>query len=209
MIAPEVLLAFVAVSVGIILLPGPNVLFIVATTLAQGRRIGLLALFGTSSAMLIQLTLAGLGTSALAHVLAESFLWIKIIGALYLLYLGLSSLLAARNTAPTNAPSAPTPGQPFWRGFLVSLSNPKTILFFGAFLPQFVDPAAAAAPQLLSLSAIFFILAVLLDGCYLLAADRVAHWVRQRGMARLQHLFSGAFYLLAALGLSLVRRSNA
>lgn len=208
MIELEILLAFVAVATGLILLPGPNVLFIVATSLLQGRRSGLLALGGTSTAMLVQLLVAGVGTSALVSALAGGFIWIKSIGAAYLVYLGIRALRTATREEINTAPGNPNQ-RPFWQGFMVSLSNPKTILFFGAFLPQFVDTGAPAAPQLLTLSALFFVLAVLFDGAYLLAASRASHWIRQRRLQRLQHLFAGGFYLLASLGLALLKRGNA
>jgi homoserine/homoserine lactone efflux protein len=95
----------------------------------------------------------------------------------------------------------------FWRGFLVSATNPKTLLFYAAFFPQFVDPLSAPGPQLMLMSATFLALAVLLDGGYALLAGRLREWFRGRRRARLRNRITGSLLIGAGLGLALARRS--
>lgn len=201
-------LTFVVLSVGIIALPGPNVLFIVATSLAGGRRAGLVAVAGTSSAMAVQLCVAAIGTAALASLLADAFVWVKWAGVAYLAYLGLTHLIDARR-GPESALNTASVGRSFWRGFLVSLTNPKTILFFGAFLPQFVSGAYPPAPQLALLSVSFFMLAVALDSVYALGASAVRRFVERPAYARGRNVVVGLIYLGASVGLAATRRTAA
>ena len=195
-------LAFVAASIGLIALPGPNVGLIVATSLRHGTRYGLATVLGTTLAMLPQLAVAVLGASAL---LAASAAWFEALRWLGVAYLMALALLAWRTPA-AHVPASPprSIGRIVLRGFLVSLANPKTLLFYGAFLPQFVAPDTGATGQLLMLAATFVALALLLDSAWALLAGRL------RGLAampaRMRNRLGAGFYLGAGLGLALVRR---
>lgn len=197
------LILFVTIAVAVIVVPGPNVLVIVATTLTHGRSRGLQTVAGTSSAMLVQLTVAALGTSWLVGALTRGFLWLKWGGVAYLLLLGFNLLL--------RTPAEPVPGLPppstFQRGFWVSLTNPKTILFFSAFLPQFISPQAAYLPQVALLSLLFWVLAVLLDSGYALLASRIGGWLKERRTGRVVRRFSGLMYLGASALLAGLKRA--
>jgi homoserine/homoserine lactone efflux protein len=199
-------LAFVVVSVGIIVLPGPNVLLIVATGISNGIRSALVTVLGTSTAMLLQLLVAAIGTALLAHTLADAFAVIKWLGVAYLLWLGINHLRALSANQPQQAQPPEAAAMTFWRGFFVSMTNPKTILFFGAFLPQFVDPAVPLGTQLTLLSATFLVLAAVLDSCYALAAHSLARFVRRPSLQRWRHGISGGIFLGAGLVLALTRR---
>lgn len=206
MIDSATYLAFVLVSIGIIVLPGPNVLVIVATALSDGVRAALVTVLGTSTAMLLQLLVAATGTVLLAHTLADAFTWIKWLGVTYLVWLGIGHLRAVfTNPSPRARPPEPA-AMTFWRGFFVSITNPKTILFFGAFLPQFVTPGMPLTPQLVLLSATFLILAALLDSCYALAAHSLAQFVRRPSLQSWRHGISGSIFLGAGLVLALAKR---
>ncbi len=201
-------IAFVLLSIGIIALPGPNVLFIAATSLSSGRSAGLLAVAGTSSAMAIQLLVATMGTAALASILSDTFIWVKWLGVGYLAYLGIGHLLASRRRS--DQPVLPRSAKrAYWQGFFVSLTNPKTILFFGALLPQFVSGAYPAGPQLAVLALSFFVLAVMLDSLYAISAAAVKGVVDRPLYAQGRNLVVGLIYLGASLGFALTRRTAA
>ncbi len=203
MIDSELYLAFVLATIVLIALPGPNVTLIVANSLAAGARAGLLTVAGTSSATAVLLAVTALGMSSLIAFLAEGFVWLRWIGVAYLLYLGLQQWRQAPDAA------APPHGRRrlFWQGFVVSLSNPKTLLFYVAFLPQFIDPGLAPGPQLLVLSVTFLFIATLIDGAYGLLAGHLAGSLGDARRARLRQRLSGSFLIAAALGLALVRRT--
>jgi len=154
--------AFLLLSFAVIVIPGPNVMVIVATSLTRGTVKGLQTVAGTSLAMLIQLLIAGVGTGLLVNALAQGLIWLKWAGVGYLVYLGFSQLFGARKAKAAVLPASMV----FNRGFWISLTNPKTILFFSAFLPQFVSPDAAYGSQIAILSLSFWMLAIALDSAY-------------------------------------------
>ncbi len=188
-------LAFVFTSILFIVMPGPNVLVVVATSIQAGKRRGMQTVAGTSLAMALQLTIAALATSGLLVLLNVGLLWLKWAGVAYLAILGMRTLMQMRNV---RAASTPSGLGSFQRGFWISLTNPKTIFFFSAFLPQFVSPAGDAVIQLTVLSITFWCLAVLLDSSYVLLADRMRWlWVSQTG-ARVLNGITGSVYLAAS-----------
>ncbi len=195
--------AFILVSMGIIIIPGPNVLVVVSTSLAYGRARGLQTVAGTSAAMLVQLCIAALGTAWFISALASGFLWLKWLGVSYLFYLGIKHFLAiGQQQAERQSVFAS-----FQRGFLVSLTNPKTIIFFSAFLPQFTSSAEAYLPQIALLSAIFWALAVILDSGYALLAHRMSSLLRSRNLARYQHGLSALLYIGAGSALAATKNA--
>jgi homoserine/homoserine lactone efflux protein len=197
-------LGFVLASAILILIPGPNVSLIVANSIAHGTRYGLLTVVGTSSAIVVQLALTALGLTATLGALAGWFEWIRWIGVAYLLYLGIRQWTAA----PVDLTRTPPQPRSFraiaLRGFLISLTNPKTLLFYGAFFPQFIAPDAPIAPQVALLSLTFFIIAAGLDCGWALAAGRVRGVLAIRG--RLRNRLSGGFLVGAGIGLALAHR---
>lgn len=200
--SPTPYAAFVAASVALLVLPGPNVGLIVATSLRHGTRYGLATVAGTTLAMLPQLALAVLGASAL---LAASAAWFEVLRWLGVAYLLVLAVWAWTAPAADMAPLPPrTIKRIVLRGFLVSLTNPKTLLFYGAFLPQFVEPGAGGAGQLSLLAVTFVALALVLDSAWALLAGRL------RGLAampeRLRNRIGAGFYAGAGLGLALARR---
>jgi len=197
------ILTFILISIGIIIVPGPNVLVIVSTSLAHGKTRGLQTVAGTSSAMLIQLSVAAFGTSWFVNSLASGFIWLKWIGVCYLIYLGIKHILAIGPHEENKI----TAGGSFQRGFWVSLTNPKTILFFSAFLPQFTLASAPYLPQIVMLSAIFLILAVILDSGYVLLSNKLTSLLRNQSLANYRHGISGTLYLGAGATLASVKNA--
>jgi threonine/homoserine/homoserine lactone efflux protein len=181
---PPDLPVFVGAALILLLTPGPAVLYIIARSVDQGRLAGLVSVFSIETGNLFHVFAAALGLSAVLLSSAVAFSVVKYLGAAYLIYLGLRRLLA-RDPA---GPAAPIPRQSLRRiytqGVLVAVLNPKTALFFFAFLPQFVDISRGSVPaQLLILGGLFVLMAVVTDGLYALLAGSVGQWLATSRLA--------------------------
>ncbi len=166
--------------------PGPGMLYIVTRTLAQGRRAGLASVAGVALGNLGNAMGASLGLAALLAVSSLAFSVVKIAGAAYLVWLGIKALRetsAAEPTSPAGL-AAPQHGRILRDGFLVALLNPKTALFFAAFLPQFIDPAGSAMVQSALLGAAFVAIAACTDSAYVLAAGAAGPALSNLGRLR-------------------------
>jgi threonine/homoserine/homoserine lactone efflux protein len=164
------LIVFGAASLALIAVPGPSVVYIVTRGIGQGRRAGMLSMLGIETGALVHVAAAALGLSAVLASSATAFTAVKYAGAAYLVYLGVRKW---RERSGDEVPEAhPASGlRLFLEGVVVNALNPKTALFFLAFLPQFVDPArGAVALQALVLGGVFVALAVLSDSVYAVAA---------------------------------------
>ena len=197
-------LAFVAAVVVLMLIPGPNVALIVANSVAHGARYGLMTVLATTTAMVVQLALTGLGMTAALGELARAFEILRWLGVAYLLWLGFNAWRAPPVDLTRTRPEPKRMAAIFARGFLVSLTNPKTLLFYAAFFPQFLNPQAPVAPQIVTLSITFVALALLLDGGWALLAARFRGALAMRG--RLRNRLTGGALMGAAFGLALARR---
>jgi homoserine/homoserine lactone efflux protein len=197
-------LGFVLASTILILIPGPNVSLIAANSIAYGTRYGLLTVAGTSSAIVVQLALAMLGLTATLDILAGWFEWLRWIGVVYLVFLGIRQWAAAPLDLTRTRPQPRSIRAIAVRGFLISLTNPKTLLFYGAFFPQFLAPDAPIVPQVVLLSVTFLGIAATLDTGWALLAGRVRGVLAIRG--RLRNRLSGGFLVGAGIGLALAHR---
>jgi homoserine/homoserine lactone efflux protein len=204
----DLYLAFLLATTVLILIPGPNVTLLVANSLAHGPRRALVTLAGTSSAIALQLVVVALGMSSLILLLAQWFEWLRWAGVAYLIYLGIQQWRAPPLALDDLERPAARSGALFWQGVLVSATNPKTLLFYAAFFPQFVDPAGAPGPQLALLCTTFLVVATILDGAYAILAGQLRPWLRTRARARLRNRLTGTFLIAAALGLALARRGS-
>jgi threonine/homoserine/homoserine lactone efflux protein len=200
----ELYLAFVAATVLLMLIPGPNVALIVANSVAYGTRYGLLTVAGTSAAMVPQLLVAALGMAALLAAVGTWFEWLRWAGVVYLLWLGAQHWRAPAEDLTQTRAEPPLKARIFGRGLLVSLTNPKTLLFYGAFFPQFVTAEAAIGPQVALLSATFLAVAVTVDSGWALLAGRARPLLARRG--RLRNRLTGGLLIGAAAGLAMARR---
>ncbi len=198
-------LAFVLATSILILIPGPNVSLIVANSVAYGTRYGLLTVAGTSSAVLVQVTITALGMTAVLGTLAYWFEWIRWIGVAYLVYIGIKQWLSEPIDLTRTTPQPKSTRVIYLRGLLVSLSNPKTLLFFGAFFPQFINMDRNPEAQVLLLCATFFVTGTLLDGAWALLAGHVRWFLSRRG--RLRNRLSAWLLIGARVGLALARRT--
>src|SRR6185436_20142745 len=203
----ELYLAFVAATVVLMIIPGPNVALIVANSVAHGTRFGLLTVAATSSAVVIHLALTLAGATALLNILAASFDWLRWLGVAYLVWLGIAAWRAPADDLARTRPQARSARVIYGRGFLVGLTNPKTLLFYGAFFPQFVTAGAEedAAHQLLLLAVTFLAIAIVMDSTCAILAGRLRTLLALH--ARLRNRITGG--LLVGAGVALARRAQA
>ena len=172
---------FIGAALVLLLVPGPAVLYIVARSVAQGRLAGLVSIVGIHSATLVHVAAAALGLSALLASSALAFSVVKYAGAAYLIWLGLKKIFGRSEVCrPRRHPHGYGYGRLFRDGFIVNLLNPKTALFFLAFLPQFVEASRGhVAMQIAFLGLLFTLLGIITDGCYALAAGTVGNWLKR------------------------------
>lgn len=189
--------AFLVASLILAVTPGPGVLYIVARSLAQGLRSGLVSVAGVALGNLGNAMAAALGLAVLFAASAAAFTAVKYAGAFYLVYLGVRMLQGARAEIAAAPPTQATSlGRIFRDGFVVALLNPKTTVFFAAFLPQFVSAALPALPQTLALGVLFVVIAAVTDSLYALAAGAVAPALtRARGARRLGRYLGGSTFI--------------
>jgi len=191
------LLVFLLTALVLLLIPGPAVLYIVTRSVAQGRKAGMASVLGIELATLCHSMAAAFGLSAILLASALAFNVVRYLGAAYLVYLGIRTILSrAPSHASDNSPT-PSLSQMFRKGFLVNLLNPKTALFFYAFLPQFVDPARGSSVlQILWLGALFVVLATITDSTYALISSAAGRLLTQRpGFQRVQKYVTGLIYI--------------
>jgi threonine/homoserine/homoserine lactone efflux protein len=194
--------AFLVATLVLALTPGPGVVFIVARTLAQGRVAGLASVAGVALGNLVNAVGASIGLAALFAASSLAFTAVRWAGAAYLVWLGIQALRQPAAAADGTPPAPAAPRKLFRDGFFVALLNPKTTLFFAAFIPQFLNPEGSQAAQALTLSILFVAVAAATDSGYALLAG----WMKPllRGAAGSGRWVSALMYfalgLYAALG---------
>lgn len=172
-------LAFAAVSFVLIAIPGPSVMFVVGRALSLGRRAALVTVAGNAVGFYVQVVLVAAGIGALVERSVAAFTAVKLVGAAYLVYLGVQAVVRRRvNATPvTGVAEAVNHRSLFIDGFVVGVANPKTVIFFAATLPQFVDRGAAPAGlQMLVLGVLFAAIALVSDSVWGLAAGTARAW---------------------------------
>ena len=205
------LAAFVAASLVLAVTPGPGVLYIVARTLAQGRHAGLASVAGVALGNLGNAVGASIGLAALFAVSSLAFTVVKFAGAAYLVWLGIRAWRAEPAVRATPSFAAPRLGRIFRDGCLVALLNPKTALFFAAFLPQFIDPAGSAIVQSVALGSLFVAIAASSDAVYVIAAGAASPALSRGGSSRGwgRYLAAAAYFGLAAFTVAFSSRGAA
>ena len=202
--ATNLYIAFVGISIGVIVFPGPSILLIIANSLQQGVVAGLYTVAGGAVAMLLQLVVALVGLTSLVNMLARGFDVVRWLGIAYLIYLGVQRWRMGRAEGVPNERDEGSRRSVFVTGFLVALTNPGTMLFFIAFFPQFLNTDAAAEPQLLLMAATFIALTLVFDSAYALLSARVGQALQDPRQVRIRNRVSGAILLIAAAALTLV-----
>lgn len=196
------LLAFLAAAIVLVIMPGPTVLFVVGRSLALGRRGGLLSVLGNAIGIVPVIVAVSFGVGAIITQSIVVFTILKFAGAAYIVFLGVQAIRHRKRTAETMAAGvAPkSTRRMLGEGFVVGITNPKTIAFFVAVLPQFVAPEAGWVPgQMLLLGGIFLVLALLSDGAWALAAGSARDWFA-RSPKRIERLGATGGVMMIGLG---------
>lgn len=195
------LVTFAVAAALLIALPGPSVLFVIGRTLALGRRAGLLSVVGNASGMLIQTAAVALGVGAIVAGSILVLTIVKFAGAGYLIYLGIQAIRHRNEVQAPVARSAPrSTVRLLGEGFVVGVTNPKSIVFFVAILPQFVDATAGSFPlQLAELGLVFVMLALVMDGSWVFTAGAARLWFA-RSPRRLSRLGVVGGVMMIGLG---------
>lgn len=200
---------FIAAASVLLLVPGPAVLYIFARSVEQGRLAGFVSILGIHTATLVHVAAAALGMSAVLASSALAFGVVKYAGAAYLIWLGLKKIFGRTEAANVDV-TMPAHGfaRLFRDGFVVNLLNPKTALFFLAFLPQFVEvDRGHVAMQIAFLGLLFTFLGMVTDSCYALAAGTAGNWLkRSRGYLEFERYVSGVLFI--GLGLTAAFMGN-
>lgn len=193
----SMLSVFVGTALVLVFIPGPNTLYIIARSIQQGRRAGIVSCLGIQVGTLVHITAAAFGLSALLLSSALAFNVVKYAGAVYLIYLGMKTILMKEEIEPAQKFQRVSLRRVFYQGIVVNLLNPKTALFFFAFLPQFVDASrGAVTTQIIMLGLLLLSLGVLSDLTYTFVAGGVGNWVgRNPKFIRGQRYFAGSVYL--------------
>jgi threonine/homoserine/homoserine lactone efflux protein len=193
---PSTLALFLAATVALLVVPGPAVLYIVAQSIDRGRRAGLVSMLGIQAGALVHVA-AAVGLSSLLVSSAVAFDVVRYAGAVYLVALGVRRLLAREDADAVTVRRERSLRRLFVQGAVVNVLNPKTALFFFAFLPQFVDPeAGSVAVQIGVLGVVFIAVAMVSDGAYAVLGGTAGAWLRDsRPFARVQPYVSGAVFI--------------
>jgi threonine/homoserine/homoserine lactone efflux protein len=199
---PHFFAGFVVASILLTLFPGPNVSLIVANSMNYGVRFGLLTVSGTASALAIQLGFTALGMTAILSAAGAWFSVLRWVGAAYLIYLGIAQWRAPKTALGSIQPD-PNPRKLFIRAFLVSLTNPKTLLFFGAFFPQFITPGRDLGAQVALLCVTFLVIVLFIDSGWAALAHQARHFIVRN--AKWRNRITGSALIGAGVALAAVR----
>jgi threonine/homoserine/homoserine lactone efflux protein len=203
---------FVLAAFALAVVPGPAVAYIVTQSIDQGRRAGLVSALGVATGGLVHVAAATIGLSALIASSAAAFTAVKLVGAVYLIVVGIRRILSRDGEADVEEPRALRAplGRIYRQGVIVNVLNPKTALFFLAFIPQFVDPDRGAVwPQVAFLGTLFVLVAVLSDMTYALVSDAIAGRIRRTGTgAKVRRWVTGGIFVALGITAAAARRST-
>ena len=199
----ELYLAYIVACAVIALVPGPTVTVIVANSLAHGARAGLLNVAGTQLGLALMMAILVVGLSSVIAAMGWLFDWLRWAGAAYLVYLGWRLLRSPDRIHLEQANAVPRGGF-VMQGFLVLMANPKALLWFGAFIPQFVDPGGNYVGQIVLLGATAMAVALVSDGAYAVVTGRAGAWL-SKSRVRLVSRVSGGFLIGGGVWLALTR----
>ena len=199
------MIGFAAVSLAVIVMPGPSVLFTVSRAIVAGRRDALLTVLGNASGVFVQIVFIAFGLGVVVTGSDLAYVVLKMAGAAYLVWLGLDAIRHRHDAVRAIEAGALPPTTTPWRdGFVVGITNPKTIVFLAALLPQYVDPEAGlVAGQMIVLGALFCLIAIVSDGTWAVAAARARLWLASEPRRLMWTSVAGGLVMMA-LGLLLL-----
>lgn len=205
MFDPALLVTYVAACLVFSIVPGPSVTVMLANSLAHGTRAGMWTILGTELSMLSMVFVVALGLEAVMSIVGAGFFWIKLAGAAYLIWIGWQ-MFSRSGGLKLESEAGPGRVSSFiWQGALINWGNPKTLLFLGAFLPQFVVPTQPAFGQIMVLGLIVMMVATLTDAAYAMLAGS-ARRVMTRARVQLLSRVSGLILMAGGVWLALLRR---
>ena len=204
MMSMQAYLAFVAACIALALLPGPIVTLVIANGLRHGTRAALTNVLGAQAGLAIVIGIVAVGLTSLMATMGYWFNWVRFAGAAYLVWLGIKLIRSPVEGVGTDEPPPPPRGGFFLQGFLVLLSNPKVLVFFGAFIPQFMDMDKPHFPQVALLGATFMVTAVMSDAIYAILAGRARKFFSKE-RTRMMSRISGGFMIGGGIWLALTR----
>ena len=200
----QLYLAFIAACLVLAIVPGPIVTLLVANGLRHGTRAALVNIAGAQVGLAISIGIVAVGLTSMMATMGYWFDWVRFAGAAYLVWIGIK-MIRSPGLAVTKGDAPPPPkGGFFLQGLVVLLSNPKMLIFFGAFIPQFVDLKQPHFPQVVLLGATFMVIAGLTDAMYALLAGR-ARTLLSTSRTRLVSRISGGFMIGGGIWLALTR----
>ncbi len=199
-------LTYIAACIAIVIVPGPSVTLIFANSLRAGTPAGLMSVAGTQMGLFVMLAILAAGLTAIVNTMASVFDIVRVIGAVYLVWLGVK-LWRSKGDLGTSTELGKSRSRwgYFWQGFLVVLSNPKVLLFFGAFIPQFINPVGNPLTQTIVLGATFMVVASILDSGYAVTAGKTGSMLSRRNVRALECI-SGTALIGGGIWLALARR---
>ena len=203
----ELYLAFCLATAVLVLMPGPIVTLVIAQTLRYGTAIGLSTVAGSAAGNALLVTVGALGLSTIFILLTDLFEIIRWVGAIYLIWLGIRewcSSGAELNAAEAGVRQAKS--SVFWQAIVVAITNPKTILFYAAFFPQFIDIERPLGPQLLIMCVSFVVIGGIFDSCYALMAGRLRGYITGVHRAKIRSRITGGLLVCTGIGLVLARQ---
>jgi threonine/homoserine/homoserine lactone efflux protein len=200
----QLYLAFVAACIALALLPGPVVTLLIANGLRHGTRAALVNIAGVQAGLAIVIGIVAVGLTSLMATMGYWFDWVRFAGAAYLVWLGIKLIRSPVEGVNADAPPPPPRGGFFLQGFLVLLANPKVLVFFGAFIPQFMDMSKDHVSQVTLLGITFMVIAGLTDAIYALLAGRARLFFSAQ-RTRLVSRVSGGFMIGGGIWLALIR----
>jgi threonine/homoserine/homoserine lactone efflux protein len=204
MMSLQAYIAFVVACIALALLPGPIVSLLIANGLRYGTRAALINVAGAQAGLAIVIGIVAVGLTSLMATMGYWFDWVRFAGAAYLVWLGIKLIRNPVEGVSVDEKPAPPRGGFFLQGFLVLLSNPKVLVFFGAFIPQFMDMSQPHFPQVALLGITFMVTAVMTDAVYALLAGRARKFFSAR-RTRMVSRISGGFMIGGGIWLALTR----
>ena len=203
----HVYVAFVIATVIMISLPGPSVLLTVAHSISFGWKRGIVTVTGATTGIAIQLVIAAIGLTSLLNVVAGAFEWIRWAGALYLVYLGIKQWRSA--SGPVELEISPVSKKNlFFQGLVITIPNPKSLIFIAAFLPQFINTANPIGLQLVIIVPTFLMITFVVTSVWALIAGIGREFLRSQRALQSVSRTAGGLMVAAGVGLALARRGN-
>jgi homoserine/homoserine lactone efflux protein len=203
LMSPELYAAYLIACMVVVLVPGPTVTLAIANSLKHGTRAGLLNVAGTQVGLAVMIGVVGIGLTSLVAAMGHWFDWLRLAGAAYLTWMGLK-MIRSSGDGVSAAPKPPRGGF-VMQGALVALSNPKTLIFFGAFFPQFIDPTRDHGLQIAIMGVTAMLVAAFSDGAYAIASGRAGRALSAKRV-RLLSRVSGGFLIGGGAWLAFSRR---